>query len=107
MRTSDSNDNNNNNNNNNTIATTTTTNNKDTGQVRGTRTRDENDEGQGDAGQGRGTRAWTMRDNGQQGEMITRAKRMKMTTTRMMRTSRMRARGEDYKEDEDEGQQGG
>ena len=47
-----------------------------------------------------------MRDNGQQEGMSTRATRIKMNTTRMRRT-RMRTRGEDYKEDEDEGQQGG
>ena len=38
--------------------------------------------------------------------MSTRATRMKMKTTRMWRT-RMRTRGEDGKEDEDEEQQGG
>ena len=47
-----------------------------------------------------------MRDNRQQGGMSTRATRMKMKTT-LMRRNRMRMRGEDYKEDEDEGQQGG
>ena len=88
-----------------TATTTTTTNNKEVGKVCGTRTRDENDEGQGDTGGGRGTRTWTMRDNGQQGGMSTRVTRMKMKTTRMRRT-RMRTRGEDYKEDEGEGQQG-
>ena len=49
---------------------------------------------------------WKMRDNGQQGGMSTRETRMNIKTTRMRRT-RMRPRGEDYKEDEDEGQQGG
>ena len=49
---------------------------------------------------------WTMRDNGQQGGMSTRATRMKMKTTRMRRT-RMRTRGEDNKEDKDEGNQVG
>ena len=38
--------------------------------------------------------------------MSTRATRMKMKTARMWRT-RIITRGEDYKEDEDEGQQGG
>ena len=47
-----------------------------------------------------------MRDNGQQGGMSARAKRIKMKTTRMRRT-RMRTRGEDDKVDEDQGQQGG
>ena len=47
-----------------------------------------------------------MRDNEQRGGMSMRATMMKMKTTRMRRT-RMRPRGEDYKEDEDEGQQGG
>jgi len=59
---------------------------------------DEDDKDNKDAGQGQGTRMWTMRDNGQQGGMSTRATRMKMKTTRMRRT-RMRTRGEDYKED--------
>ena len=47
-----------------------------------------------------------MRDNGQRGGMSTRATRMRMKITRMKRT-RMRTRGGDNKEDEDEGQQGG
>ena len=67
---------------------------------------DEDDKDNKDTGQGRGARTWTMRNNGQQGGMSTRATRMKMNTT-MMRMTRMRTRGEDYKEDEDEGQQGG
>ena len=45
MRTSDSNDNDNDNNNDNND--NNDDNNKDAGQVRGTRTRDENDDGQG------------------------------------------------------------
>ena len=69
---------------------------------------DENDKDSKDTGQGRGTRMCTMRDNGQQGGMSTRVKRMRMRmkTTRMRRT-RMRTRVEDDKEDENEGQQGG
>ena len=42
---------------------------------------DEDDKDNKDAGQGRRKRTWTMRDNGQQGGMSTRATRMKMKTT--------------------------
>ena len=67
---------------------------------------DEDDEDDKDAGRGRGTRIWKMRDNGQRGGMSTSATRMMMETTRIRRT-RMRTRGEDNKENEAEGQQGG
>ena len=66
---------------------------------------DEDDEDDKDMGQGCGTRMWTMRDNGQIGGLSTRATRMRMKTTRMRRIE-MRMRGEDNKEEKDEGQQG-
>ena len=47
-----------------------------------------------------------MRENRQQGGMSTRATRMMMKATKIWRT-RMRTRGEDDKENEVEGQQGG